>query len=178
MYYGNGKWTSFKAGHKQTLPVVRYLSKVATSYVNIDWFEECLDWGALFVATHEERTLTYCIDFQVPKALWIHLQTRPRELSALWGDDRASQDKIVSSDISFQGQQSIVSFLIVDALYCNIVHYKGHWMYSASIKRTRPYNVTTLVFKLPLITFKYSSKMTNLTCKSMFQVPKSGQALS
>ena len=33
-----------KLARKQTLPVVRYLSKVATSYVNIDWFGKKNAW--------------------------------------------------------------------------------------------------------------------------------------
>ena len=33
-----------KLARKQTLPIVRYLSKVATSYVNIDWFGKKNAW--------------------------------------------------------------------------------------------------------------------------------------
>ena len=38
------KMNQFQSWHKQTLPVVRYLSKVATSYVNIDWFGKKNAW--------------------------------------------------------------------------------------------------------------------------------------
>ena len=46
MYYAMENEPVSKLARKQTLPVVRYLSKVATSYVNIaiDWFGKKNAW--------------------------------------------------------------------------------------------------------------------------------------